>query len=208
MPTATTFALFALICLGMVVTPGPNMVYLVSRSISQGRTAALISLIGVAVGFVFYMSCAALGITSLVIAVPYAYEALKICGAAYLLYLAWQAVRPGGRSPFQVKDLPVDSTSKLLTMGLVTSLLNPKVAVMYLSLLPQFIHPEQGSVLTQSLMLGFTQITVSVSVNSTIIVIAGSIASFLAARPTWLVVQRWIMGTVLAGFAVRMAAER
>ena len=93
MPTATTFALFALICLGMVVTPGPNMVYLVSRSISQGRTAALISLIGVAVGFVFYMSCAALGITSLVIAVPYAYEALKICGAAYLLYLARKARR-------------------------------------------------------------------------------------------------------------------
>lgn len=208
MPTAATFALFALICLGMVVTPGPNMVYLVSRSISQGRTAALISLIGVAVGFVFYMCCAALGITSLVIAVPYAYEALKICGAAYLLYLAWQAVRPGGRSPFQVRNLPVDSTRKLLSMGLVTSLLNPKVAVMYLSLLPQFIRPQQGSVLGQSLMLGFTQIAVSVSVNSMIIVIAGSIASFLAARPTWLVVQRWIMGSVLAGFAVRMAAER
>jgi threonine/homoserine/homoserine lactone efflux protein len=208
MPTATTFALFALICLGMVVTPGPNMVYLVSRSISQGRTAALISLIGVAVGFVFYMSCAALGITSLVIAVPYAYEALKICGAAYLLYRAWQAVRPGGRSPFHVKDLPADSTRKLLSMGLITSLLNPKVAVMYLSLLPQFIHPEQGSVLGQSLMLGFTQIAVSVTVNSMIIFIAGSIASFLAARPTWLAVQRWLMGTVLAGFAVRMAAER
>jgi threonine/homoserine/homoserine lactone efflux protein len=79
---------------------------------------------------------------------------------------------------------------------------------MYLSLLPQFIHPEQGSVLGQSLMLGFTQITVSVTVNSTIIAIAGSIASFLAARPTWLVIQRWIMGTVLAGFALRMAAER
>jgi threonine/homoserine/homoserine lactone efflux protein len=207
MPTATSLALFALICLGMVLTPGPNMVYLVSRSISQGRAAGLTSLIGVAVGLVFYMSCASLGITSLVIAVPYAYDALRIGGAAYLLYLAWQAVRPGGRSPFQVRDLPVDSARKLFSMGVVTALLNPKVAVLYLSLLPQFIHPEQGSVLGQSLILGFTQIAVSVTFNSMIVFIAGSIAAFLAARPTWLLIQRWIMGTVLAGFAVRMATE-
>jgi threonine/homoserine/homoserine lactone efflux protein len=207
MPTTTSLFLFALICIGMVLTPGPNMVYLVSRSISQGRTSGLISLVGVAVGLVFYMCCAALGITSLLLAVPYAYDALKICGAAYLLYLAWQAVRPGGRSLFQVKDLPADSTRKLLSMGLVTALLNPKIAVMYFSLLPQFIHPEQGSVLGQSLMLGFTQITVSVTFNSMIVFIAGSIAAFLASRPTWLIIQRWIMGTVLAGFAVRMATE-
>jgi threonine/homoserine/homoserine lactone efflux protein len=208
MPTAASLAVFALICVGMVLTPGPNMVYLVSRSICQGRAAGMVSLIGVAVGLVFYMSCASLGITSLVIAVPYAYDALRIGGAAYLLYLAWQAVRPGGRSPFQVRDLPVDSSRKLFSMGVVTALLNPKVAVLYLSLLPQFIHPEQGSVLGQSLILGFTQIAVSVTFNSMIVFIAGSIAAFLAARPTWLVIQRWAMGTVLAGFAVRMAAER
>jgi threonine/homoserine/homoserine lactone efflux protein len=208
MPTFASIFVFALICIGMVLTPGPNMVYLVSRSISQGRAAGLISLMGIAVGLVFYMCCAALGITSLVLAVPYAYDALKIAGAAYLLYLAWQAVKPGGRSPFQVRDLPVDGPRKLLSMGLVTSLLNPKIAVTYLSLLPQFVHPERGSVLGQSLALGFTQITVSLTFNSLIVFIAGSIASFLAARPAWMMVQRWIMGTVLAGFAVRMAAER
>lgn len=207
MPTLASFLAFSLIALGMVLTPGPNMVYLVSRSISQGRGAALISLIGVAVGFVFYMLSAALGITSLMLAVPYAYEALKFCGALYLLYLAWQAVRPGGRSPFQVRELKPDSPRKLLVMGLVTSLLNPKVAVMYLSLLPQFIHPEQGSVLTQSVALGFTQIAISVSVNAILIFVAGSFAAFLAVRPTWLMIQRWLMGTVLAAFAVRMATE-
>jgi threonine/homoserine/homoserine lactone efflux protein len=207
MPTETSLAVFALICLGMVVTPGPNMVYLVSRSISQGRVSGLISLIGVAVGLVFYMASAAFGITSLMLAVPYAYDALRIAGAAYLLYLAWQAVRPGGRSPFQVRDLPPDSPRKLFTMGFVTALFNPKIAVMYLSLLPQFIDPQQGSVLGQSLILGFTQITVSVTVNSMIVFIAGGIAAFLAGRPFWMVVQRWAMGTLLAGFALRMAAE-
>lgn len=208
MPELSSLLAFALICLGMVLTPGPNMVYLISRSICQGRMAGLISLGGVAMGFVVYMLCAAVGITALVMAVPYAYDALRLGGALYLLYLAWQAVKPGGRSPFQVRDLPRDSPRKLLTMGFVTSLLNPKIAVMYLSLLPQFIQPEgHGSVLLQSLILGSTQIVVSVSVNALIAVMAGSIAAFLAGRPLWQVLQRWLMGTVLAGLAVRMIVE-
>ena len=96
--------------------------------------AGLISLGGVALGFVFYMLCAALGITALLMTVPFAYDALRIGGALYLLYLAWQALKPGGRSPFAVRDLPQDSPRKLFTMGFLTNLLNPKVAVMYLSL--------------------------------------------------------------------------
>jgi threonine/homoserine/homoserine lactone efflux protein len=183
------------------------MVYLISRSICQGRAAGLISLGGVALGFVFYMVCAAFGITALVLAVPYAYDALRFGGAVYLLYLAWQAIKPGGRSPFQVRDLPKDGPRKLFMMGFVTNLLNPKIAVMYLSLLPQFIDPGRGSLLLQSLTLGFTQIVISVSVNATIAVMAGTIAAFLAARPTWILVQRWLMGTVLACLAVRMATE-
>jgi len=206
-PELSSLLAFGLVALGMVLTPGPNMVYLISRSISQGRKAGLISLGGVALGFAFYMLCAAFGITALLLAVPYAYDALRFCGALYLLYLAWQAVKPGGKSPFQVQDLPADSPGKLFTMGFLTNLLNPKIAVMYLSLLPQFISPDHGSVLTQSLMLGFTQILISVSINALIAVMAGSIATFLTRRPTWLVVQRWLMGTVLAGLAIRMATE-
>ncbi len=167
----------------MVLTPGPNMIYLISRSICQGRKAGLISLGGVALGFVIYMFCAALGITALVMAVPFAYDALRIGGALYLLYLAWQALRPGGRSPFQVRELPADSPRRLFTMGFATSLLNPKIAVMYLSLMPQFIEPGHGSVLLQSLVLGSTQIAISVTVNAMIAVMAGSIAVFLAGRP-------------------------
>src|SRR5690606_28208496 len=135
------------------------------RSLCQGRLAGLISLGGVALGFVFYMLCAALGITALLFAVPYTYDALRFAGAAYLLYLAWQAVKPGGRSPFEVRELPRDAPRKLFAMGFLTNLLNPKIAMLYLSLLPQFIDPADGSVLGQSLALGFTQIAVSVSVN-------------------------------------------
>ena len=208
MPEVSSWLAYALISLGMVLTPGPNMIYLISRSICQGRTAGLISLGGVALGFMVYMLCAALGITALLMAVPFAYDALKLGGALYLLYLAWQAVKPGGRSAFQLRDLPQDGPRRLFMMGFVTNLLNPKVAVIYLSLLPQFIVPDgHGSVLAQSLVLGFTQIMISVSVNALIALSAGSIASFLAAKPLWQLVQRWLMGTVLAGLAVRMALE-
>jgi threonine/homoserine/homoserine lactone efflux protein len=207
MPSTTALLAFALVSLGMVLTPGPNMIYLISRSISQGSVAGLISLGGVALGFIVYMLSAAFGITALLFAVPYAYDALRFAGAAYLLWLAWQAVRPGGQSPFRVPSLPADGPGKLFGMGLLTNLLNPKIAMLYLSLLPQFIDPAQGSVLTQSIVLGVTQTAVSVSVNALIAVTAGSVAAFLAARPFWMLVQRWLMGTMLAGFAVRMALE-
>ena len=124
MPETSNLLAFAFIALGMVLTPGPNMVYLISRSICQGRAAGLISLGGVALGFVFYMLCGAFGITAIVMAVPHAYDALRFAGALYLLYLAWQAVKPGGRSPFQVKDLSKDSPRKLFMMGFLTNLLN------------------------------------------------------------------------------------
>ena len=145
MPEIASLFTFGLISLGMALTPGPNMVYIISRSICQGRSAGLISLGGVALGFVFYMVFAAFGITALLMAVPYAYDALRMGGAVYLFYLAWQAIRPGGRSPFEIRQLPKDSPRKLFTMGFITNLLNPKAAVMYLAIIPQFIDHGQGN---------------------------------------------------------------
>jgi threonine/homoserine/homoserine lactone efflux protein len=206
MPHFASLLGFALISFGMVLTPGPNMIYLISRSLAQGSAAGMVSLGGVALGFVFYMLCAAFGITALLFAVPYAYDALRLGGALYLLWLAWQVLKPNGRSPFQVQELPVDSPRKLFAMGFITNLLNPKIAMLYLALLSQFVDPAQG-VLTQSIVFGMIQIAISVSVNAMIALTAGSITGFLSARPTWLKVQRWLMGTVLAGFALRMAFE-
>ena len=207
MPHIATLLGFALVSLGIVLTPGPNMIYLISRSLTQGPAAGIVSLGGVALGCGYNLLCAAFGITALLYAVPYAYDVLRLSGAAYLLWLAWQAVKPNGRSPFQVKKLQVDGPRKLFAMGFVTNLLNPKIAMLYLALLPQFIDPAVGSVLTQSLVLGTIQTVISVSVNAGIALAAGSIARFLGTRPSWLLVQRWLMGTVLAGLAVKMAIE-
>jgi len=153
------------------------------------------------------MLFAAFGITAVLIAIPVAYDAIKFAGAGYLLYLAWQALKPGGRSPFEVQKLPNDSPRKLVVMGLMTNLLNPKAAMLYLALLPQFINPAHGSVLSQSIALGILQIMISMTVNALIAVTAGSIADFLANKPAWVRLQRWFMGTVLTGLALNMLRE-
>jgi threonine/homoserine/homoserine lactone efflux protein len=208
MPSASHWIAFTLVALGMVLTPGPNMIYLISRSIGQGRAAGLLSLAGVALGFVIYLLCAALGITALVMAVPYAYDSLRIAGAAYLLYLAWQAVRPDGRSPFELRPLPPDSPRRLFAMGLFTNLLNPKAAVLYLSLLPQFVDPASAGMLQQLLALGATQMIISISVNGAIVFSAAGIARLLSRRPGWQLAQRWMMGSVLGALAMRMTLEQ
>ncbi len=207
MPEPATLAAFALISLGLVLTPGPNMLYLVSRSITQGRVAGLISLGGVACGFLVWLLAACVGLAALVAAAPGAFLVVKLAGAAYLLWLAWQTIRPGGQSVFAPRRLEAHSPSRLFAMGLTTNLLNPKAAVLYASLLPQFVDPGQGSVLMQSLALGLTQISVSLVVNTMWVVTAGAFAVALARRPLWQRLQRWLMATVLSALALRLATE-
>ncbi|HET9616740.1 MAG TPA: LysE family translocator [Pseudolabrys sp.] len=206
MPATANLIAFASLAVAVVLTPGPNMIYMISRSITQGRLAGIIAFGGVAVGFVVYLLCAAFGLTAIVFAVPYAYDALRFVGAAYIAWLAFEALRPGGKSPFQVRTLPVASTRRLFLMGLLTSLLNPKMAIFYLALLPNFVDPA-GNVLGQSIALGSLHIVISITINMGIACAAGSIAAFLMARPKWLLAQRWVMGTMLGALAMRMALE-
>jgi threonine/homoserine/homoserine lactone efflux protein len=208
MVTTAALAGIAVVALGLVLTPGPNMIYLVSRSVTQGRRAGLISLLGVAAGFAVYLAAATAGIATLFALVPSLYTTIKLAGAAYLLWLAWQTVRPGGRSAFAPRSLPLDGPRRLFTMGLVTNLLNPKIAILYVSLLPQFVDPERGHVAAQTLLLGLTQITIALTLNAVLVLTAGSVAGFLGRNPGWLRAQRWVTGTVLAGFAVQVALEK
>jgi threonine/homoserine/homoserine lactone efflux protein len=208
LPAPTTFLAFGLVALGMVCSPGPNMIYLVSRSIAQGRKAGMVSLLGVVAGFFGYLLLTCLGLAAVFEVVPAAYAALKWAGAVYLLWLAWQAIRPGAAPLFAPRELSPDSPWRLFAMGLLTNLLNPKIAVLYVSLLPQFVDPGRGAVLLQSLALGATQIAVSLAVNTCIVFGAGTFALWLARHPVWLRLQRWFMATVLGLLAVRLATER
>jgi threonine/homoserine/homoserine lactone efflux protein len=198
----------ALVELGLVIVPGPNMIYLISRSIAQGRRAGLISLAGVGIGFLTYLLAASAGLATLFALVPEIYVALKLAGAGYLLWLAWNAFRPGGTSVFATQELEPDRPRKLFGMGLLTCLLNPKIAILYISLLPQFLDPSRGHLGLQSLILGLTQLTVGVAMNAVFVITAGSVAVFLARRPTWMRIHRYLTGTALAVFAIRLATDR
>lgn len=206
--TTTSYLLFFGAALLMALTPGPNMIYLISRSLCQGRAAGVMSWLGVVLGFTVHMICAAIGLTALFMAVPLGYELLKFAGAIYLLWLAWQAVRPGSRSPFEARNLQAESPRKLFTMGLLTSILNPKVAIFYLSVLPQFISPEAGSVFTQSLLLGSTQVCIGSTVNLLVTLSAAGIAGWFSRNRIWLSVQRYFMGLVLGTLAIKLLVQQ
>ncbi|MEV0085390.1 LysE family translocator [Saccharopolyspora sp. NPDC050642] len=194
--------------LGMVLTPGPNMVYLASRAISQGRRAGLVSLAGVALGFVVYLVAAAAGLSALFVAVPEAYHVVKILGAAYLAWMAWQILRPGGGSPFEPRELVPHSAARLFGMGLLTNLLNPKIALLYAALIPQFVDPALGATWWQFLQLGTAQIVVGVTINGLIVLTAAALAGYLARHPRMLQAQRFASGTLLGFFAAKMAISR
>lgn len=208
MLTPQELMLFALAALLLVLTPGPNMVYCVSRSLTQGPRAGLLSLAGVLAGFGVHLLAASLGLTALLAAVPMAFDAIRIAGAAYLLWLAWQAVKPGGTAPFEARDLSHDTPRKLFLMGFMTNLLNPKVAMFYLSFFPQFLHPERGQWLLQSLSLGAVQITISGLVNALLVLFAARVALFMNRSQGWMRAQRYVMGTVLGLLAVRLLTEK
>lgn len=208
MLTTQELAWFALVALALVLTPGPNMIYCISRTLCQGRAAGMLSLGGVAIGFVVHLLGASFGLSALLLAAPLAFTAIKVAGALYLLWLAWQAVKPGGLSPFETRTLPHDPPRKLFLMGFMTNLLNPKVAMFYLSFFPQFLHPERGQVLLQSLSLGAVQIAVSLAINTVIIFFAAGLAVFLNRNIAWMRVQRYVMGSVLGLLALRLLGEK
>ncbi|MDQ8750589.1 lysine transporter LysE [Elizabethkingia miricola] len=193
----------------LVISPGPNMIYLISRTITQGRKAGLTSLAGVVCGFLFHIIMVSFGLTAVLFAVPYAYVVLKTLGTVYLLYLAYQAIKPNSKNIFEVdQNISIDRPGKLFTVGFLTNVLNPKVAVFYLSFFPQFIKPQYGSILTQSLELGVIQVFVSFSINFIIVLTAAQAARFFAKNPTWIKAQKWFMASVLGFLAIKMALSK
>jgi len=207
MPSIETLLVFAALSFGLAATPGPNMLYLVSRALAQGTGAGMISLAGCQAGSLVIMLCAAAGLTAALFAVPFAWDALRLGGAAYLMVLAWQCVRPGGQPIFSPRPMPREPTARLFSVGFATATLNPKVALFYVAVLPPFIDPSLGSVLTQGIVLGAVQIGVAVVFDGALVYGAAGVARFLGTRPGWMAAQRWILGAALGLIAVKLATE-
>jgi threonine/homoserine/homoserine lactone efflux protein len=201
-----TWLLFCLACVALAATPGPNMLFLVSRTLAQGRAAGFVSLAGTSTGFALHAIAAALGLSALLAAVPLAYEIARWAGAGYLGWLAIVTWRASGDDDARVAAPP--STSKrMYRQGLLTSVLNPKLAVFQLALFPQFVDPSRGSVLAQSLVLAATQLVIVIAGDSACVLAATGARRWFATRPGW---GRWskrALAGVFAALAARLAVQ-
>ena len=201
-----TWLLFAAACVALAITPGPNLVYLVARTVAQGRRAGLVSLAGTTTGFVGHVLAAAFGLSALLGAVPVAYDAVRYAGAAYLAWLAWTTWRDARPLP-EGLPAPAASEGELFRAGVLTSVLNPKVALFQLALFPQFVDPASGSVLAQSLVLGATQLVIVAGFDTLCVLGAADLKRRFAGASRWTLWSRRLLAGVFGALAVRLVLE-
>ncbi|MDP4505559.1 LysE family translocator [Nonomuraea turcica] len=175
MPDISTLALFSVVTLGLLVVPGPAVLYIVTRSVSQGRAAGMISVLGVHAGSVVHVAAAALGISALLAASATAFTVVKYVGVAYLVWLGVRKLvrRSEGE---QAIELRVQSKQRLFWEGFVVNVLNPKTAIFFLAFLPQFVKPDVGPVGPQMLLLGLLWIVLGMASDGTYAMLASALA--------------------------------
>jgi threonine/homoserine/homoserine lactone efflux protein len=204
MPSPTTYGLFVLTALALLAIPGPAVLYVVSRSIDQGRSAGLSSVLGITTGTVVHVTLAAIGLSSLVLASRAAFDTVRYVGAVYLVFLGVRRLlaRGGGGG---VEERAPRTRRDLYTQGVVVNLLNPKTIVFVFAFIPQFVDVGAGHVGAQIMLLGLTFAALGLMSDSLYAIVAGTVADRL--RSTRLVarVERWFGGTVLVGLGVAAA---
>lgn len=207
MISSTTILAFAGLAFVMALSPGPNLLYLASRAICQGRDAGFASLGGVCTAMLVYMCATAAGLAALFAAVPLVFEVLRLTGAAYLLFLAYRALRAAAQD-WRASRLQPEPVATLYWRGFLTCLFNPKIVLMYGALLPQFIAPHHGTVLAQTLQLGLVQVIAAATAHSGVILGAASVSKLLGRLPGFARLQRYLLGAALIAVAVRLGLSR
>ena len=196
---------FALAALALGFTPGPNMAYCLSRALCQGRLAGLISLCGVLTAHGVYALATALGLTAILLATPGVFDGIRWVGAAYLLWLAWKMLRPVAAMRLQLPGAKPATVAAMFCMGFMTNLLNPKTLLFYVALFPQFLKPERGALVIQSLQLGAVQIAASGAVMGLLVCGVACLKPLVSGpRAFWQNAPRYMMGSVLAALALRL----
>lgn len=207
MPDFATLAFFAAAALALCATPGPDMLLIASRSISQGKASGFATLAGIQVGTYCHALAAALGLSQLFLVVPLAYDIVRYAGAAYLLYLAWQAFRSSGVAPAPAASTQRYPIGVVFRQGLLTNLLNPKMALFVLALFPQFVDPNAGSVAVQILLLATVLNLIRILVNGAVILAASGLGRAFSTRTRWRRAPQILLGTVFAGLAAKLAFD-
>lgn len=204
MPSPATYGLFILTALALLAIPGPAVLYVVSRSIDQGRSAGLASVAGITTGTVVHVTLAAIGLSSLVLASRVAFDAVRYAGAAYLIGLGVRRLLTR-RADDGVQESPVRTRRDLYTQGVVVNLTNPKTIVFIFAFIPQFVDVNAGHVWLQIVLLGGTFAVLGFVSDSCYAFVAGTIADRLRGTPLIARIERWFGGTVLIGLGVASA---
>lgn len=205
MPSPETFAAFALASLVLILLPGPNLIYIVTRGISQGRSAAFASAIGVELGTLVHIAAAALGVSVILARSATAFTTVKLLGATYLIYLGIKAFRGEDEIRLSEERVVAASSARLIRRGILINVLNPKVAIFFLAFFPQFIDPGRGPALVQTLTLGLVFFVLALALDLGYAVLAGHVGTWLRSRPRVLSYQRFVAGSVYVGLGAAAA---
>ncbi len=206
MPAPSTLALFAIAALTLLVLPGPSVLYIVTRSVEQGRRAGLISVLGIHTGTLVHIAAAASGLSALLLASATLFDIVKLAGAGYLIFLGIS--RLVKRVPLAARSLERASLRRVYGQGFVVNVLNPKTALFFVAFFPQFVTDGHGPVAVQILVLGVVFVILGILSDSTYALVSGTLAGRLRARADGRGPRRQWSGVVLVGLGIVAATTR
>ena len=202
--TITSFSIVAFL---ISISPGPSNLYIMARSMAQGPSAGYAAAGGMAVGSFVYVVLTVLGIATLFKYSPLAYTVLKLCGAGYLVYLGYQYFEVKAYSDEQKPDVEVLNTHKILKQSLIVELTNPKAALFFVALLPQFVDEPQGQVAIQLLLLGAIYSLIAFLCDVCVATASGRLGHWLAQHPQSVVWQDRVAGVILIALGIFICYE-
>jgi len=200
----STLTLFVIAASVLLITPGPAVLYIVTRSIDPGRMAGIVSVLGIAAGTLFHFAAAAFGISALLVSSALAFNLVKYAGAAYLVYLGIRKLIV--RDELQPQEVKKNKKlSRIFYEGIVVNLLNPKTALFFFAFLPQFVDVHRGNVTSQILFLGLIFIIMGITSDGLYAMLSGSLGQWLRGNLRFLRAQRYVAGSVYIGLGVTTA---
>lgn len=204
MPDLSTLGLFSLAALGLLVIPGPAVIYITTRSIDQGRAAGLASVLGISAGTMVHTAAAALGLSALLMSSTLAFTVVKLVGAGYLIYLGIRRMLQPDTIGDDVR-LPRQPLWRIFRQGILVNILNPKTALFMFAFLPQFADPSRGPVQLQILVLGTVLAVLGLLSDGTYALLAARFGHWLRTSPRFARIQRYVSGGILVGLGVSAA---
>ena len=207
MPDKTAFLTFLVAALALNLAPGPDMLYVIGRSVGQGRKAGIVSALGIFAGCLVHITLAAVGVAAVLRSSPLAFNLVRYAGAVYLLYLGLRIILQR-KSEIEFQQPDAASLGSIFRQGVVTNVLNPKVALFFLAFLPQFINSRSGSVALPIIVLGMIFNAGGTLVNLVVAYAGGHVGDLLRRNPRIARVQQWFTGLIFVGLGIRLGLSR